>query len=90
MTIDDGIKLWEDRSNDEFVKILNTITELTKDYFCAEPDEYGIFSTPISNCIAWYSLDGNRKYVYTQMKCILYNFYILGNDECVESLIVEL
>lgn len=90
MTIDEEMKLWEDRSNDEFGKILNTIKELTKDYFCAEPDEYGIFSTPISNCIAWYSLDGNRKYVYTQMKCILENWDILGNDEGVELLMVEL
>ena len=34
--------------------------------------------------------DGNRKYVYAQMKCILENWDILGNDEGVESLMVEL
>ena len=90
MNLDEKMKLWEERSNDEFGKILKEIKELTKDYFCAEEDEDGNYSTPISNYIVAYSLDGNRKYTASVIKNILENWDILGNDKGVDSLVKEL
>lgn len=90
MTLDEKMKLWEERSNDEFGKILQAIKEATKDYFCADEDEYGNYSTPISNYIVAYSLDGDRKYTAKEIKYTLENYDILGNDEGVDSLIKDL
>ena len=90
MTLDENMKIWEERSNDEFGKILQSIKELTKDYFFAEEDEYGNYVTPISDYIVAYSLDGNRKYTASVIKNILENCDILGNDEGVDSLMAEL
>ena len=47
MTIEEEMKIWEDRSNDEFGKILKALKELTKDYFVAEEDEFGISRMPL-------------------------------------------
>ena len=90
MNIDEEMKIWEERSNDEFGKILKAIKELTKDYFYSEEDENGIKFTPISNYIAEYSLDGNRKVTYARIHNILENWDILGNNEGVDSLVKEL
>jgi len=92
MTLDEEMKLWEIRDNDEFGKILKAIRELTNDYFCIERDEFGIESTPISHYCAIYSLDGEkvRKSIAKSIYDILYNYDILGNDEGVENLVNEL
>jgi len=90
MNIDNEMKIWEERSNDDFGKILQAIKEATKDYFFVEEDEYGNYVTPISDYIVEYSLDGNRKYTASVIKNILENWDILGNDEGVDSLMVEL
>lgn len=90
MALDEEMKIWEERSNDEFGKILHAIKELTKDYFFVEEDEYGNYVTPISDYIVAYSLDGNRKYTASVIKNILENWDILGNDEGVDNLMKEL
>ena len=90
MNLDEKMKLWEERANDEFGKILQSIKELTKDYFYAEEDEYGNYVTPISNYITAYALDGNRKYTVSSIKNILENWDILGNDEGIDSLVKDL
>lgn len=90
MALDEEMKIWEERSNDEFGKILQAIKELTKDYFFVEEDEYGNYVTPISDYIVAYSLDGNRKYTASVIKNILENWDILGNDEGVDNLMKEL
>lgn len=90
MKLDEEMKIWEDRSNDEFGKILKAIKELTKDYFYSEEDENGIKFTPISNYITEYSLDGNHKITYARIYNVLENWDILDNDEGVNSLVKEL
>ena len=92
MTLDEEMKLWEIRDNDEFGKTLRAIRELTNDYFCIESDEFGIESTPISHYSAIYALDGEkvRKSIAKSVYDILYNYDIIGNDEGVSSLVNEL
>ena len=92
MTLDEEMKLWEIRDNDEFGKTLRAIRELTNDYFCIEKDEFGMESTPISHYSAIYALDGEkvRKSIAKSVYDILYNYDIIGNDEGVSSLVNEL
>ena len=92
MTLDEEMKLWEIRDNDEFGKTLRAIRELTNDYFYIERDEFGMESTPISYYLAIYALDGEkvRKSIAKSIYDILYNYDIIGNDEGVSSLVNEL
>ena len=90
MSLDDEMKLWEDRSNDEFGKVLQAIKELTKDYFAAEEDEFGISSIPLDVYIAQYSVFGMRKSIALNVRDLLENYDILGNDEGVDNLVKEL
>lgn len=90
MSLDDEMKLWEDRSNDEFGKVLQAIKELTKDYFVAEEDEFGINSMPLDVYIAQYSVFGMRKSIALNVRDLLENYDILGNDEGVDNLVKEL
>lgn len=92
MTLDEEMKLWEIRDNDEFGKTLRALRELTDDYFPIERDELGMESTPISHYSAIYALDGEtaRKSIAKSVYNILYNYDIIGNDEGVRSLVDEL
>lgn len=92
MTLDEEMKLWEVRDNDEFGKTLRAIRDLTNDYFPMEEDDFGMTSTPISHYSAIYALDGEkvRKSIAKSVHDILYNYDILGNDEGVENLVKEL
>ena len=90
MTLDEEMKVWEERFKDEFGNILWAIRDLTKDYFVVEDDEYGMPSTPLTDYITHYAVYGNRKYVYNAFESILTNYDILGNDEGVEGLMKEL
>jgi len=90
MTLDEEMKLWEERSNDEFGKVLHAIKELTKDYFVAEEDEFGINSIPLDIYIAQYSVFGRRKSIALNIRDLLENYDILGNDEGVDNLVKEL
>ena len=90
MTLDEEMKIWEERSNDEFGKVLHAIKELTKDYFVAEEDEFGINSIPLDVYIAQYSVFGRRKSIALNIRNLLENYDILGNDEGVDNLVKEL
>lgn len=90
MNIDQEMKLWEERSNDEFGTILKQIKEACIDYFVAEEDENGILSTPIDDYIAAYAVYGNRKRISTSVRGILFNYDILGNHKDIEDLVMKL
>lgn len=90
MNIDQEMKLWEKRSNDEFGTILKQIKEACADYFVAEEDENGILSTPIDDYIAAYAVYGNRKRISTSVRGILFNYDILGNHKDIEDLVIKL
>lgn len=85
MTLDEEMAMWEARANDEFGTILKVINEACADYFYAEPDEYGILTTPLSHYITAYSLDGNRKYTAKCIYSILENYDVL-EDGAIKAL----
>lgn len=62
LTIDEEMKVWEERANDEFGQTLNEINKKAFGEWFNEDDENGTISTPISHYITAYALDGDRKY----------------------------
>lgn len=90
MSLDEEMMIWEERSNDEFGKLLKDIKEHVKDYFVVEEDEYGLPSTPLDTYITYYSVYGHRKSVASNVINLLKNYDILGNDEDVDNLVKEL
>ena len=83
MTLDEEMAMWEARANDEFGTILKVINEACADYFYAEPDEYGILTTPLSHYITAYALDGNREYTAKAIYSILENYDILEDGAII-------
>ena len=85
------MELWETRSNDEFGKILKEIQQACSEYFCAEPDEFGILQTPISHYITLYSMDGNRQQTARIIRSILEDWDILNEeDQKVMDLVAQM
>ena len=89
MTFDEEMKLWETRANDEFGKILKKIQKATKDYLYSW-EAMGIEYNPLSEYIAGYSLDGDRKYTAKCIYNILYNYDILSNRRNIKRLVAEM
>ena len=89
MTLDEEMKLWEERANDEFGQILTKIKKATKDYLYSWT-EIGIESNALSEYITGYSLDCNRKYTAKAIYNVLYTHDILGNHRNVKKLVNEM
>lgn len=89
MTLDEEMKLWEERSNDEFGQILKKIKKATNDYLYSW-EEMGIEYNILSEYITGYSLDGNRKYTAKVIYHILENYDILGNHKKIKKLANEM
>ena len=89
MTLDEEMKLWEERANDEFGQILTKIKKATKDYLYSWT-EIGIESNALSEYITGYSLDCNRKYTAKAIYNVLYNYDILGNHRNIKKLVNEM
>ena len=89
MNLDEEMKLWEERANDEFGQILKKIAKATKDYLYSW-EEMGIEYNVLSEYITGYALDGNRKYTAKAIYNVLYNYDILNNDSAVKSLVNKL
>ena len=89
MNLDEEMKLWEERANDEFGQILKKIKQVTKDYLYSW-EEMGIESNVLSEYITGYALDGNRKYTAKAIYNILYNHDILGNHRNIKKLVNEM
>ena len=89
MNIDEEMKLWEERANDEFGQILKKIAKATKDYLYSWK-EMGIEYNVLSEYITCYALDGNREYTAKAIYNILYNYDILGNHKNVKKLVEQL
>ena len=89
MTIDEEMKLWETRANDEFGQILKKIQKASKNYLYSWNDmgiEYNILSEPITS----YALDGNSEFTAKQVYRILYNYDIIGNHRNIKKLAKEM
>jgi len=89
MNIDEEMKLWENRANDEFGQILVKIKKATKDYLYSW-EECGIEYNVLSDFITGYALDGNRSYTAKAIKNILTNHDILNNHPNVKKLVNEM
>ena len=89
MPLDEEIKLWKERANDEFGLILNKIKEATKDHLYSW-EEFGIEYNSISEYITAYSLDGDRRWTATHIKAVLEDYDIIPNYKNVQKLINEL
>ena len=89
MNLDEEMKLWEERANDEFGQILKKIANATKDYLYSW-EEMGIEYNALSEYITGYALDGNRKYTSKAIYNVLYNYDILGNHKNVKKLVDQL
>ena len=89
MTLDEEMKLWEERANDEFGKLLKKI-ENTTDEYLYHWEENGIMYNALSEYITSYALDSNRKYVAKNIYNILYNYDILGNHRNIKKLVNQM
>ena len=89
MTIDEEMKLWETRANDEFGQILKQIQVATMDLLYSW-NEMGIEYNALSEYVTGYSLDGNREYTAKQIYRILYNYDIIGNHRNVNKLVKKM
>ena len=78
MNLNEEMKLWEERANDEFGQILKKIAKADIEY------------NVLSEYITGYALDGNRKYTAKCIYNILYNYDILGNHKNVKKLVDKL
>ena len=87
MTLDEEMAMWEARANDEFGKTLKEINKKAFNEWFTEDDENGISSTPISNYITAYSLDGNRKYTAKVITSIIEDYDMM---EDVKDLVKKL
>ena len=83
MTLEEEMKLWEERENDEVGKLINLVYNETKDIIYSYTDEFGIEHNPIKSVLAMYELDGNAKCSIRELKNILHN-YDICNFENVE------
>lgn len=86
MNIDQEMKLWESRSNDEFGTILKQIREKAAEIV---EDTREI----MDNYIAIYSLDGEavREYISIKVKNFLINYDLTGEGyEEFDNLVIEL
>lgn len=91
MDIEQEMKLWEERSKDEFGMTIKEIIENTNKFFAPELDEDGILTkNPIEHYAAMYAIDGHRKYIANSIKGILYNYDILGNYKNIKLLVEKL
>ena len=89
MNLDEEMKLWEERANDEFGHILKKIAKATKDYLYSWK-EMGIEYNVLSEYITGYALDGNREYTAKAIYNILYNYDILSNHRNIKKLVKEM
>lgn len=90
MTLEEEMKLWEERENDEVGKLINFAYNETKDILYSYKDEFGIEHNPINSVLDAYLLDGNAKYSVRNLKNILHNYDICNFDDVKYSNNVEL
>ena len=90
MTLEEEMKLWEERENDEVGKLINLAYNETKDIIYSYTDKFGIEHNPIKSVLAMYELDGNAKYSIRELKNILYNYDICNFENVEYSNNVEL
>ena len=84
MTLEEEMKLWEERANDKVSKLIDFAYKETKDIIYSYTDEFGIEHNPIKSISAMYALDGNAKYSIRELKNILHNYDVIKTIICIE------
>lgn len=72
-SLEDEMKEWEDRLKEPFGQALKELqwTINDKGLYKAEKNEYGYYEfTPFDKYVTAYTLDGNKKYTYNQVKSV--------------------
>lgn len=90
MTLEEEMKLWEERENDEVGKLINLAYNETKDIVYSHTDDLGIEHNPIKSVLDVYVIDGNAKCSIRNLKNILYFYDICNFDDVKYSNNVEL
>ena len=90
MTLEEEMKLWEERANDKVGKLINFAYNETKDIIYSYIDEFGIEHNPIKSVLDVYAIDGNAKCSLKNLKNILHFYDICNFDDIEHSNNVEL
>ena len=81
MTLEEEMKLWEERKNDTVGKIIDFAYNETKDIVYRYTDMFGIEHNPIKAILAMYQLDGDIKYSIRKLKSVLCDYDICNFDD---------
>ena len=90
MTLEEEMKLWEERENDEVGKLINFAYNEAKDIIYSHTDDLGIEHNPIKSVLDTYVIDGNAKYSIRNLKNVLFFYDICNFDDVKYSNNVEL
>ena len=90
MTIEEEMKLWNERANDKVGKLINFAYNETKDIIYSHTDDLGIEHNPIKSVLDVYAIDGNAKCSLKNLKNILHFYDICNFDDVEYSNNVEL
>lgn len=72
MTLDEEMKIWEARMNDQFGKTLSSIVK-------TEKNKFGLCSNLLDECKSVYALDGNRSFIVKKIKHILTEYDMIDD-----------
>lgn len=90
LSIDEEIEQWKARRNDEFGQVLREIAAQAFGDLFQEEDEWGLTSTPITQYIAGYAIDGNRQYTAKAVMSILEAYDVLEDVKALADKMKEL
>ena len=90
MTLEEEMKLWEERENDEVGKLINFAYNEIKDIIYSYIDEFGIEHNSIKSVLDVYAIDGNAKCSIRNLKNILYFYDVCNFNDVEHSNNVEL
>lgn len=91
LSLEDEMKIWQERANDEFCQILKKIERIFIDMFGEHESEYGIKYSALSDIISYYVGNGNRKYTANNIYRTLENYDMLNNgDKKLDALVSKM
>ena len=88
--LDEEMEQWEARRNDEFGQVLREIAAQAFGDLFQEEDEWGLTSTPITQYIAGYAIDGNRQYTAKAIMKTLEAYDVLEDVKALADKMKEL
>lgn len=81
LTIEEEMKLWEERSNSKFGKALKKLDKLVGEVFCYT-NEYGHKITPITNLMnTWVMDDVNKHGLMKRIQAVLEDYDMIEDEK---------